>query len=274
MTDEELDALVKRLRKMDDRMSFQSVDIEGAMACRLAADTITTLRAQLAEVQAELVRRVDMHECAMAERDDATLYSDEQRARADRAEAEARDFPDRKSMSKRIGEQRKLIRKLQILADGRIKCIEQLQDNVRQANARADRAEAELGKEREDRANEQKSFLKNFAELADETLAALAAQIEADAKIASFRHDENEIMRATWATPILTTLEDVAEEIRAQPHSRTALDRLLADAEAKALRRAVAVCDKTFDDAKEADVAIGAYDCRQAILALIPKEGA
>lgn len=48
---------------------------------------ITSLRAQLAEARAELVRRVDMHECAMAERDDATLYSDEQKTRADRAEA-------------------------------------------------------------------------------------------------------------------------------------------------------------------------------------------
>ena len=47
---------------------------------------ITALRVQLAEVQAELVRRVDMHECAMAERDDATLYGDDQKARADRAE--------------------------------------------------------------------------------------------------------------------------------------------------------------------------------------------
>lgn len=52
-----------------------------------ALDAIAALRAQLAEARTELVRRVDMHECAMAERDDATLYSDEQKARADRAEA-------------------------------------------------------------------------------------------------------------------------------------------------------------------------------------------
>ena len=41
---------------------------------------ITALRAQLA-------RREEMHDCAMKERDDATLYADEQKARADLAEA-------------------------------------------------------------------------------------------------------------------------------------------------------------------------------------------
>lgn len=210
-TDEELAALVKRLRKMDERMSFQSVDIEGARACRLAADTITTLRAQLAEVQAELVRRVDMHECAMAERDDATLYSDEQRARADRAEAE-------------------------------------------------------LGKEREDRANEQKSFLKNFAELADETLAALAAQVEVDAGIADRISNTHGKYAETNSEPqrsrdisMQIAAHKVADAIRNQPHDRTTLDRMLADAEAKALRKAA---DEMEDER-----------AKQAILAMIPKEG-
>ena len=77
MTDEELDAQVVRLREL---AMYYDVATE-------VGDAITTLRAQLAEARAELVRRVDMHECAMAERDDATLYSDEQRARADRTEA-------------------------------------------------------------------------------------------------------------------------------------------------------------------------------------------
>ena len=70
----------------------------GLLAANMAS-AITALRAQLAEVRAEFVRRIEMHECAMAERDDATLYSDEQKARADRAEAalaaqiEADDIP-------------------------------------------------------------------------------------------------------------------------------------------------------------------------------------
>ena len=79
-TDEELDALVQRLKQLEGRMSFQSQNITGARTCRLSADAITALRTQLA-------RREEMHDCAMKERDDATIYADEQKARADRAEA-------------------------------------------------------------------------------------------------------------------------------------------------------------------------------------------
>lgn len=86
-TDEELDALVARLKQLEGRMSFQSQNMTCARTCHLSAAAITTLRTQLAELRAGLDQRVDMHECAMAERDDATLYSEEQKARADRAEA-------------------------------------------------------------------------------------------------------------------------------------------------------------------------------------------
>ena len=90
MTDEELDALVQELMNRPYRRGGESND-EAAMRRQgereQAAAAITTLRAQLAEAWAKLSQRVDMHECAMAERDDATLYGVEQRARADRAEA-------------------------------------------------------------------------------------------------------------------------------------------------------------------------------------------
>lgn len=69
-----------------------------------------------------------------------------------------------------------------------------------------------------------------------------AAQIEVDAGIASFRHDENEIMRATWATPKLTTIEDVAEEIRNQPHDRTALESAIRAAKVEAWKEAADLC--------------------------------
>lgn len=76
-TDEELDALVKRLTWA---AGIDQAEYPFPM-CNEAADAITALRAQLA-------RREEMHECAMEERDDATIYADEQKARADRAEAE------------------------------------------------------------------------------------------------------------------------------------------------------------------------------------------
>ncbi len=86
-TDEELDALQAKLYK-GDQMDGKTVNCKHDQCnCAILCDAITTLRTQLAEMKAELARRVDMHECAMAERDDATLYSEEQKARAERAEA-------------------------------------------------------------------------------------------------------------------------------------------------------------------------------------------
>ena len=76
MTNEELDAATKGWRTHPDPQHEETfADTE-----RKLREIITTLRAQLA-------RREDMHDCAMQERDDATLYADEQKARADRAEA-------------------------------------------------------------------------------------------------------------------------------------------------------------------------------------------
>lgn len=58
-----------------------------------AADLITALLARIAAQEAQIKglekdrdRRTEMHECAMSERDDATLYADEQKARAEAAE--------------------------------------------------------------------------------------------------------------------------------------------------------------------------------------------
>lgn len=101
MTEQELDALATRAIVIDPLLEVdfdtQRAVEQDPYGSREAIETalflirdqtaaITTLRAQLTEARAELVRRVDMHECAMAERDDATLYGAEQKARADRAE--------------------------------------------------------------------------------------------------------------------------------------------------------------------------------------------
>lgn len=52
-----------------------------------ARDLVPALLKERDEALAQLARREEMHDCTMKERDDATLYADEQKARADRAEA-------------------------------------------------------------------------------------------------------------------------------------------------------------------------------------------
>lgn len=82
---DEVSALLDRCEGLPSG-SMEHMAAGELLAANMTA-AIAALRAQLAEARTELVRRVDMHECAMAERDDATRYSDEQKARADLAEA-------------------------------------------------------------------------------------------------------------------------------------------------------------------------------------------
>ena len=86
-TNEELDALVQRLKQLEGRMSFQSQNIAGARTCRLAADAITTLRTQLAEMKVDRDEWFEgwgaMHVAAMRE----AQRADQNAIRADRAEA-------------------------------------------------------------------------------------------------------------------------------------------------------------------------------------------
>ena len=90
---------------------------------------------------------------------------------------------------------------------------------------------------------------------ADRAEAALAAQIKADAGIAD---DYTPEKHSGMTLQAHVTGRNIATAIRNQPHDRTALDRLLADAKAKALRRAA---DEMEDER-----------AKQAILAMIPKE--
>ena len=212
-TDEELDALVQMLQQRNkSKHGYTGHPLYNRNGLQ-AADAITALRAQIA-------RREEMHDCAMKERDDATLYADEQKARADRAEAA-------------------------------------------------------LGKEREDRANDQKSFLENFAKLADETLAERAAQIDADAGIAyEVAHNTNDISK-------------IRDAIRNQPHDRTALDRMLAEMRVGALSEAADLGDTSCNNGglakspahflkmeEHAWYRKSCEDYSAAILALLDKEGA
>lgn len=78
MTDEEL---IARLRDAPaDGLGTENL-------CIAAADRIEAL-------VKERDRRTEMHECAMSERDDATLYADEQKTRAERLEAAASSVAD------------------------------------------------------------------------------------------------------------------------------------------------------------------------------------
>lgn len=202
-TDEELAALVKRLtwhreHPVTGKLVYANEDGPDAAAA------IAALRAQLAEARTELVRRVDMHECAMAERDDATLYSDEQKARADRAEAA-----------------------LAALIEAAIREIWGLCEDLE------DEAHAKL-------------------------------------KLKLTEHEQG-----FWAAQKMTA-KRIRRATQMPTNDRTALDRLLADAEAKALRMAAK---------KAASFLVGdplngtplrnpmAHEIAAAILNMIPKEG-
>ena len=145
-------------------------------------------------------------------------------------------------------------------ADFARKAITTIRSQLAEANTRADRAEQRVA-----------------------TLeAALAAQIKADAGIvdqmfynpttdADFSDDTNLNDWAGWAT-IGQLREWSSEAIRAQPHDRTALDRMLAEAREKALREAYQAVGRIVagyelrEDFRAEEVA---GKCHDAILALI-----
>lgn len=110
---------------------------------------------------------------------------------------------------------------------------------------------------------------------ADRAEAALAAQIEADAGIADLCERQNGPLSLKDQDPYVQGLSSagqaIAAAIRAQPHDRTALDRMLAEHEVrlreareKALRDAAAVCDKNEQ--------VSGWVSRDAILALSEKD--
>ena len=121
---------------------------------------------------------------------------------------------------------------------------------------------------------------------ADRAEAALAAQIEADADAADRISNMHGKYAETGIDPqrsrdiaMQIAAHRVATAIRNQPHDRTALDRMLAEARAQALRDAAdAVLQKTYRPYAPKDFRDG-YDVAKAdvataILAMIPKEGA
>lgn len=103
---------------------------------------------------------------------------------------------------------------------------------------------------------------------ADRAEAALAAQIEADAKAC------DRIAGNTKDFPAATRRAAgmCAAAIRAQPHDRRALDRMLAEAREKALREAAEICSSIRQRIANGPMPEGAwFDYEQSILALIEK---
>lgn len=102
---------------------------------------------------------------------------------------------------------------------------------------------------------------------ADRAEAALAAQIEADAGIADECERQNGPLSKRGSDPYVQGLSSagqaIAAAIRAQPHDRTALDRMLAEAREKALQEAAQACE--WGD-------IYGGNAIRTILALIEKE--
>lgn len=101
----------------------------------------------------------------------------------------------------------------------------------------------------------------------DYTRAALAAQqIAADARIAEeegWEQDKPHLGITEREEGSRDCAERIAAAIRNQPHDRTALDRIIADTRAEALRDAAKVCDKNEH--------VSGWVSRDAILAMIDK---
>ena len=197
MTDEELDALVKRLDDMSDLSRDHAaglLDLGHKVAVNQAITAITTLRAQLEVTQDKLeIERA---------------LTDGAHRRAREAEKEAHD----------CGAEREAWK------------------------ARADRAEA-----------------------------ALAAQIEADAEICTYIIDNYDCMKADketyqpmWVQKVAKGMVSLArQDIRNQPHDRTALQSAIRAAKVEAWRKA---------EVATLGLATG-HACRATIRALIEREG-
>lgn len=202
-----------------------------------ALDAITALRAQLAAANA----RADKAEAALTEAQ-LEAYTWEGRAlhqnevanreakRADRAEAALAAQPLRSGWADVMSS---AIQRFEVAA---------AVNGSATWNSIGSKAMAEL--------------LKELSRHVDRAKAALAAQIEVDAGIAD---DYTPEKHSGMTLQAHVTGRNIASAIRNQPHDRTALDRLLADAEAKALRKAA---DEMEDER-----------AKQAILAMITKEG-
>lgn len=115
---------------------------------------------------------------------------------------------------------------------------------------------------------------------ADRAEAALAAQIEVDARIADSYADQDYCALGypeDGGIAASGTADMIRREIRNQPHDRTTIDQIIADTRAEALRDAADKVDaiiRAADDANLDDRKEGLRDAHNAITRMIPKEGA
>lgn len=241
-TDEELDALVRRAkeRAKEDRQIQANNE---AVAVALKGQRLLFDQGFRSQSNTFAVRLgLDYENCA---KKDARLASDWE-------EAAYAITTLRTQLAEVKAEKERLGRELNLARYGQPDFSWQVhKEAIAEANARADRAEADL---------QAMTMLKeNYAAMKDRAEAERAAQIEVDARIA-------EAERKLWDRGYCTTsagfevcrsLTNVRETIRAQPHDRSALDRMQAEAREKALQDAA---DEMEDER-----------AKQAILALIEK---
>lgn len=264
-TDEELDALVSCLIEVKGgKLSFTNMQNHVLLA---VADALTALRAQLAEFEemldaAEKSNRIsdngNMWRFWADKAREIAVRLDAANARADRAEAE-RAFT--------VSDGQRMLRKQDILTvcDTPDLCFEH-DDSVARCGPCAAKLAERTGIALNQYTVSNPEAMRMRRDL-DRAEAERAAQIEA---IGSARllidtgWSEGDGYRLTYHTSVTTKVLDILDDAMVHPHDSTALDRIIAATRAKALRDAA---DRTLG------LATG-HDCRQAILAMIDKEGA
>ena len=275
MSDEELDALdiIADLQRL--------VDNEGDVLARASLRLITSLRAQLAEVKAELSisNRMVTHNyelCVAAN------------ARANRAEA---------ALDKAKEETKDAISTLEFWFDRRElghKAVDQAVLNAASGYLRTSRSGG-MPQEESDlvlAVFQDMAHLGVFADLFARSAktqvdAALAAQIEEACAVidAHAEYDQAFCCDGRECGCQGVYVHDVMKQYIRQPHDRTALDRMLAEAEARGIRRAADLADTSVNSGglarsmaffmraeDHATYRKACEDYRKAILALIDSE--
>lgn len=255
MTDPELDALVKRLENVSLQVGFPSRTILDSAVIRQAIDTITTLRAQLAEAQAE-VRVTLACNRGLVRLNEAT------ESRADRAEA---------ALATQVTVKPDPVREITIRLNTAEVCalLDKAEADLQHLNTIA--ATIRVNTLRHGGTHEQAdAFIKGEADFVAWMVAKVqptvspdvAAQIEADAGIAD---DYTPEKHSGMTLQAHVTGRNIAAAIRNQPHDRTALDRIRRAERDKALLEAADIAAHYTDK-------ITAEDIANAILAMIEPE--
>lgn len=218
MTDEEMNAMITGL---DTISGLRGMDAEIIQNARAA---ITTLHAQLAEAKKG---RCDMHRRAQ--------------------KAEGKNQRSVALLNMVLPKIRSVIPLLPTLPDPYPLSLHELYWKIKAAKDHARNGSGRAQMIHWSYYGEQYKREKARADLAEQRVAnleaALAAQIEVDARIADTKTDVWDGGYSIMAMSAKKAAEDIAATIRNQPRDRTALDRHDAKTREKALREAAQACD-------------------------------